>query len=353
MPAIATADHVQRRFGRVLALSDVSFELQPGVTGLLGANGAGKTTLISLLLGVLRPDGGKLEVLGMDPLKAGYKLRQRIGYAPEDDRFPPDVKANELVRHFAEMRGIPRRSAVVRASEVLFEVGLGEERFRPIGTMSTGQRQRVKLAQALVHDPELVLLDEPTNGLDPIQRDDMLALVRRIGTDLGFTVLISSHLLGEVEQVSDNIFDEPTNGLDPIQRDDMLSLVRRIGTELGFTVLISSHLLGEVEQVSDNILMLEGGRVARSGSVKSLLGGETPLVVEVVVGAQRLATLLASKGFAATAKDDLRLTVPASKDGVHDAVMAGVVELDLELRRMQQGTATLGDLFELDEVAAQ
>jgi ABC-2 type transport system ATP-binding protein len=301
MAAIASADHVQRKFGHVLALSDVSFELQKGVTGLLGANGAGKTTLISLLLGVLRPDAGKLEVLGMDPLKAGYRLRQRIGYAPEDDRFPPDVKASELVRHFAEMRGIPHRSAVVRASEVLFEVGLGEERFRPIGTMSTGQRQRVKLAQALVHDPELVLLDEPTNGLDPIQRDDMLALVRRIGT------------------------------------------------ELGFTVLISSHLLGEVEQVSDNILMLEGGKVARSGSVKSLLGGETPLVVEVVVGAQRLAALLASRGFAAAAKDDLRLTVPGSAEGVHDAVVAGVVKLDLELRRMEQGAATLGDLFDLEE----
>jgi ABC-2 type transport system ATP-binding protein len=305
MAAIASADHVQRKFGNVLALSDVTFELQKGVTGLLGANGAGKTTLISLLLGVLRPDAGKLEVLGMDPLKAGYKLRQRIGYAPEDDRFPPDVKASELVRHFAEMRGIPHRAAVVRASEVLFEVGLGEERFRPIGTMSTGQRQRVKLAQALVHDPELVLLDEPTNGLDPIQRDDMLALVRRIGTDLGFTVLISS------------------------------------------------HLLGEVEQVSDYILMLEGGKVARSGSVKSLLGGDTPMVVEVVAGAKRLAELLSSKGFASTAKDDLRLTVPSSVEGVQDAVVAGVVELDLELRRMERGAATLGELFDLEEAPAR
>src|SRR5258708_15923960 len=205
MAAIATADHVQRKFGNVLALSDVTFELQKGVTGLLGANGAGKTTLISLFLGVLQPDAGKLEVLGMDPLKAGYKLRQRIGYAPEDDRFPPDVKASELVRHFAEMRGIPHRAAVVRASEVLFEVGLGEERFRPIGTMSTGHRQRVKLAQALLHDPQLVLLDEPTNGLHPIQHDHMLALMPHIGTDLGFTVLLSSHPRRQFEQVTDLI----------------------------------------------------------------------------------------------------------------------------------------------------
>ncbi len=305
MPAIATASHVQRRYGSVLALSDVSFELQKGVTGLLGANGSGKTTLISLLLGVLRPNAGRLEVLGMDPLEAGYRLRQRIGYAPEDDRFPPDVKANELVRHFAEMRGIPHRSAVVRASEVLYEVGLGEERFRPIGTMSTGQRQRVKLAQALVHDPELVLLDEPTNGLDPIQRDDMLALVRRIGT------------------------------------------------ELGFTVLISSHLLGEVEQVSDGIIMLEGGKVARSGSVANLLGGTTPLLVEVVSGARRLADRLAAEGFAAVAKDDLMLAVPAGRDGVQDAVIAGVVELDLELRRMERGQASLGELFDLEKVQGE
>src|SRR5258708_8124393 len=142
MAAIATADHVQRKFGNLLALRDVTCELQKGVTGLLGANGAGKTTLISLFLGVLRPDAGKLEVLGMDPLKAGYKLRQRIGYAPEDDRFPPDVKASELVRHFAEMPGIPHPAAGVRASEVLFDVGLGEERFRPLRSMSTSQRQR-------------------------------------------------------------------------------------------------------------------------------------------------------------------------------------------------------------------
>jgi ABC-2 type transport system ATP-binding protein len=299
---IASASHVQRRYGSVLALSDVTFELEKGVTALLGANGSGKTTLISLLLGVLRPHGGTLEVLGMDPLKAGHQLRRRVGYAPEDDRFPPDVKANELVRHFAEMRGIPHRSAVVRASEVLFEVGLGEERFRPIGTMSTGQRQRVKLAQALVHDPELVLLDEPTNGLDPIQRDDMLALVRRIGTDLGFTVLISS------------------------------------------------HLLGEVEQVSDNVLMIEGGRVVRSGSVATLLGGQMPLQVDVVSGAKRLADHLASRGFGALAKDDLRLAVPGPSGGVEDAIVAAVIELDLELRRMERGQATLGELFELDEV---
>ena len=304
MAGVASASHLQRKFGNVLALADVSFDLKKGVTGLLGANGAGKTTLINLLLGVLRPDGGELQVLGMDPLRAGYKLRQRIGYAPEDDRFPPDVKASELVRHFAEMRGIPHRTAVVRASDALFEVGLGEERFRALGTMSTGQRQRVKLAQALVHDPELVLLDEPTNGLDPIQRDDMLALVRRVGTTLGFTVLISS------------------------------------------------HLLGEVEQVSDYVIMLEGGRVSRAGAMADLLGSGTPLVVEVAAGARRLVEALAARGVTAVARDDLKLTIPPGPDGIaQDAVVTAVLELDIELRRMERSQASLGDLFELEEVA--
>jgi ABC-2 type transport system ATP-binding protein len=150
MAPIATASHVQRRFGSVLALSDVSFELEKGVTGLLGANGSGKTTLISLLLGVLRPHGGSLQVLGMDPLEAGYKLRQRIGYAPEDDRFPPDVKANELVRHFAEMRGIPRKSAVIRASEVLYEVGGTRPSCLLTSLSARGSRSRTGLTTVLL-----------------------------------------------------------------------------------------------------------------------------------------------------------------------------------------------------------
>jgi ABC-2 type transport system ATP-binding protein len=133
----------------------------------------------------------------------------------------------------------------------------------------------------------------------------------------------------------------------------MLALVRRIGTDLGFTVLVSSHLLGEVEQVSDNIIMLEGGKVSRSGSVANLLGGEMPLVVEVVEGAKRLAEHLSDKGFAVVAKDDLRLAVPAGKAGIEDAVVAAVVDLDLELRLMEHGQATLGELFDLEEASAR
>ena len=129
-------------------------------------------------------------------------MRGRLGYAPEHDALPPDVAAHDVVRHLAELHGLPRREATSRASDALWEVGLGEERFRPVGTMSTGQRQRVKLAQAIVHDPELLLLDEPTNGLDPSQREEMLDLIGHVGRDLGMHVILSSHLLEEVQRVS-------------------------------------------------------------------------------------------------------------------------------------------------------
>ena len=146
-----------------------------------------------------------LTVFGRDPWLAGAEVRMRLGYAPEHDALPPDVAAHDVVRHLAELHGLPRREATSRASDALWEVGLGEERFRPVGTMSTGQRQRVKLAQAIAHDPDLLLLDEPTNGLDPSQREDMLGLIEHVGADLGMHVVVSSHLLEEVERVSASV----------------------------------------------------------------------------------------------------------------------------------------------------
>jgi len=202
---VVVAEQVAKRWGSTQALSSATFTVGRGITGLLGANGAGKTTLLTLILGLHRPDGGSLRVLGADPMEAGPAVRARIGYAPEHDALPPDVAAHDMVRHIAEIHGLPGRVATARASDALYEVGLGEERFRPVGTMSTGQRQRVKLAQAIVHDPSLVLLDEPTNGLDPVQREQMLALIRHVGHDLGLDVILSSHLLDEVERVSDAV----------------------------------------------------------------------------------------------------------------------------------------------------
>src|SRR3954451_5285523 len=204
MAVVVEAESVSKRWGSTLALDSATFTIGSGVTGLLGANGAGKTTMLGMMLGLHHPDGGAITVLGRDPFHAGAEVRAQIGYAPEHNALPPDVAAHDLVRHIAEVHGLPFRAANGRASDALWAVGLGEERFRPIGTMSTGQKQRVKLAQAIVHDPALVLLDEPTDGLDPVQRDGMLALVRRVGHDFGINVVLSSHHLEEVERVCDS-----------------------------------------------------------------------------------------------------------------------------------------------------
>ncbi|MGL6278816.1 MAG: ABC transporter ATP-binding protein, partial [Gaiella sp.] len=205
-PAVVVrARGVTKRYRSTVALDDLDLELGHGITGLLGPNGAGKTTFIALLLGLRRRNAGELTVLGHDPETTGIAVRARIGYAPEHHNLPPDVHAADLVRHLAELHGIPTRPAIQRANDALWQVGLGEERFRPIGTMSTGQRQRVKLAGAIAHDPDLVLLDEPTDGLDPLQRDDMLALIRRIGTEFGIDIVISSHHLEEAERICDAV----------------------------------------------------------------------------------------------------------------------------------------------------
>ena len=201
---VITGHEVQKSWGNTAVHHGLTFRVDHGITALLGANGAGKTTLIGMILGLHRPDSGTLSVLGLDPATAGPEIRASIGYSPEHHTLPPDVRAHDLVRHIAELHGLPTRDATNRASDALWAVGLGEERFRPIGTMSTGQRQRVKLAQALVHDPELLFLDEPTNGLEPKAREDMLELVRELPKRRGCAIVLSTHLLPDVERVCDH-----------------------------------------------------------------------------------------------------------------------------------------------------
>jgi ABC-2 type transport system ATP-binding protein len=293
--SVVSARGVVKRYGSTVALAGLDADIGPGITGLLGSNGAGKTTFISLILGLRSRDAGELTVLGHDPATAGIEVRSRMGYAPEHHDLPAELAATDLVRHLSEMHLLPQRAAVQRANDALWLVGLGEERFRPVGTMSTGQRQRVKLASAIAHDPEVVLLDEPTDGLDPMQRTEML------------------------------------------------DLIRRIGTEFGMDILISSHHLEEVERICDAVVIVEGGEVVRAGTLADLRRGPGGLVVEVDERADELASILRARGFDVTVEGDVLLL--GGVDGVHDAVRDGVADLGVGLRRLGERGRTLEDVY--------
>jgi ABC-2 type transport system ATP-binding protein len=293
---VIAARGVVKRYGRTVALAGLDADIGPGITGLLGSNGAGKTTFISLVLGLRSRDGGDLTVLGQDPTRAGIDVRARIGYAPEHHDLPSELAANVFVQHLAEMHLLPRRAAVQRANDALWLVGLGEERFRPVGTMSTGQRQRVKLASAIAHDPELVLLDEPTDGLDPVQRTEMLALIRRIGT------------------------------------------------EFGMHIVVSSHHLEEVEKICDAVVIVEGGEVVHAGTLADLRQGPVGLVVEVDERLAELASMLAARGLDVTLDGGV-LLLGADADDTYDTVRDAVAELGVGLRRLQPRGRTLEDIY--------
>jgi ABC-2 type transport system ATP-binding protein len=196
---------VSKRYGDIVALAEVTASVRERAVGLLGANGAGKSTLMRVMLGLLRADAGHVKMLGIDSSKPSWEVRRLLGYMPEHSCLPLGMTARDLVVHMGELRGLPRRVAVLRASEVLFQVGLEEERSRLIRTFSVGMKQRTNLAQAIVHSPGLVILDEPTNGLDPAGREEMLQLVRRLSTELGIAVVMSSHVLEDVARTCDSV----------------------------------------------------------------------------------------------------------------------------------------------------
>ena len=201
--AAVVLEHVTVAYSRREALRDVSVAFPHGATGLLGPNGAGKSTLLRALLGFVSPSSGQMRVLGHNVAAEPLQVRARVGYMPETDAHIPGMTAIAFVAYCGELAGLPRANAIQRAHEVLFYVGLGEARYRTVDTYSTGMKQRIKLAQALVHDPELLFLDEPTNGMDPKGREEMLALVRDIATAKTITVILSSHLLPDVEFACD------------------------------------------------------------------------------------------------------------------------------------------------------
>ena len=293
-----------KRYGSVVALEDLDLDVEPGVIGLVGANGAGKSTLIKILLGLVEASSGSAEMFGLDVATHGLEIRQLIGYMPEHDCLPLEISATEFVAHMAQVNGLPRGAARERTAETLRHVGLYEERYREMRGYSTGMRQRVKLAQALVHDPKLMLLDEPTNGLDPAGRDEML------------------------------------------------DLVRRIGSEFGISILMSSHLLTEIERVCDYLVLIEGGRLIRSDMLSTFTGRTEVLTVEVDGAIAGLAAYLRERGYSAAERAHT-LELDLVDDGAYDAIRDGAASLQLGLIRVEQRRAHLEDLFREDvEVAS-
>lgn len=202
---VVQCDNLSVRFGKNWALRDVSAMFQPGAVGLLGPNGAGKSTLLKALLGFIVPDKGSMTVLGLDVAKSPLEIRARLGYMPESDSHIPGMNAVSFVAYCGQLSGLPHADAMQRAHEVLYYVGLGEARYRNLETYSTGMKQRIKLAQAIVHDPDLLFLDEPTNGMDPKGRDEMLELIHDLAHNKGVNLILSSHLLPDVEYTCDHV----------------------------------------------------------------------------------------------------------------------------------------------------
>src|SRR6476660_6286259 len=202
---VVALDGVTVAYGANRALRNVTSSFAAGAVGLLGPNGAGKSTMIKALLGFIVPENGRMRVLGYDVAESPLEIRARVGYMPESDAHIPGMNAVSFVAYCGELAGLPRVDAMQRAHEVLFYVGLGEARYRNVETYSTGMKQRIKLAQALVHDPDLLFLDEPTNGMDPKGRDEMLELVRDLAHNKGVSLILSSHLLPDVEYTCDHV----------------------------------------------------------------------------------------------------------------------------------------------------
>lgn len=300
-PLVATllqAKSLTKRYGATVALDSVDFEVQEGITGLLGPNGAGKSTAIKLFLGLLKPTSGSAEVMG-DKTYESVEARARLGYMPEHDCLPTAITASEFLTHMAQVSGIPPAFARIRAADILRHVGLEEERYRPIGQYSTGMKQRVKLAQSLAHDPLVVLLDEPTAGLDPGGREDMLRLIRRTGRDFGISIVLSS------------------------------------------------HLMGDVETTCDRIIVLDGGRVTEEGAVSGFTQETETLLIEVYDNREELVIALASRGIIATL-DGSSLAVELESQSEYDAIRDALVETNTRLRRMAPRRHQLTDIFRSD-----
>ena len=293
--ALMTLSKVTKQYATTVAIHEVDLSFTEGITGLLGENGAGKSTMIKILLGLVPPTSGSVRVLGEDVTRNPL-VRSRLGYMPEHDCLPIESPAAEFLCHMAEVSGLPASRARMRAADTLRHVGLFEARHRPMGSYSTGMKQRVKLAQALVHDPDIVLLDEPAAGLDPAGRDDML------------------------------------------------DLVRKTYREFGITVVFSSHLMSDVERTCDLITVLQGGRVAKSGEVAEYTAETRTLFVEVDGNRDRFVAALKARGVLVAAGKG-GVAVQGVDEALCDLVRDALVEAEAPLRRMAPGRRQLAELF--------
>ncbi len=298
MEALVVAENLTKHYKDVVALNDVSFGISDGITGILGENGAGKSTAIKIFLGLLRPTSGTATVLGENASES-VVVRSRLGYMPEHDCLPTSVTAAEFLTHMAEVSGLPPSRARTRAADTLRHVGLFEERYRAMGGYSTGMKQRVKLAQALVHDPTMVFLDEPTAGLDP-------------------------------------------GG-----REEMLELVRKTHREFGISILLSSHLMADVERTCDRIIVLQDGQVVQSGEVEHFTKETETVFIEVDTNRERLVVALEKRGVVVTS-DGHGLYIEGPDESVYDHVRDALVEAEAPLRRMAPRRRALTELFQRD-----
>ncbi len=281
-------------YGDIIAIDGVDLVIPPGRIGLVGANGAGKTTLLKILLGVLPAASGSVRVLGYTLERGAIDIRGRVGWMPEGDCLPPDQTAADFLGYAAELGGLPPRAARQRASDVLGLVGLHEERFRYIGEFSTGMKQRAKLAQAIVHDPELVLLDEPTAGLDPDGREEMLDLVTRL-------------------------------------------------EDFGINAIISSHVLTDIERTCEWVIMLDGGHVLRSGPLSDL--STTDEAELEVIGDVDAVAAAAQRLGASVKRDGVSLTITRTDGNAFDTARDAVVAAGAAIRRLGARRTTLEDVF--------
>jgi len=293
-PTAFTSIGLGHAYGKVAALHSLDLDVPRGRIGLVGANGAGKSTLIKTLLGIIEQTTGTATVLDMDNRRQTISIRSSVGYMPEGPCLPLDQTAADFMVYSAGTAGLPGSAARQRASDVLTLVGLAEERFRYIGDFSTGMKQRTKLAQAIVHDPELVFLDEPTAGLDPSGREEMLDLIGRLGT-------------------------------------------------FGIDVVLSSHVLRDIERTCDWVVMLDEGTLLYSGHIGST-GGDGAVRVEVNGSPDSLVKQLEAADAGVT-RDASRLSVTYRHGDVFDLIREAASSTDTSIRRLDDGASSLEDMF--------